>query len=181
MKVFDEKQQEVINFNSGCALVLGAPGCGKTDILSHRVLRAHQVCRIDYRDMLCLTFTNRASREMKERIRTTIGDITGDLFVGNLHRFCIRFIYDNNLVPIDVCIVDDVEQEEIISELSTPIPVAAWQIRQVTSWSARKPARTLWFLPVGWTNCVKATSLFTTSYSLKTSVSVNLPHTVPFS
>ena len=132
MKVFDEKQQEVINFNSGCALVLGAPGCGKTDILSHRVLRAHQVCRIDYRDMLCLTFTNRASREMKERIRTTIGDITGDLFVGNLHRFCIRFIYDNNLVPIDVCIVDDVEQEEIISELSTPMPVAAWQIRQVT-------------------------------------------------
>ena len=42
MKVFDEKQQEVINFNSGCALVLGAPGCGKTDILSHRLLRAHQ-------------------------------------------------------------------------------------------------------------------------------------------
>lgn len=131
MKVFDKKQQEVINFNSGCALVLGAPGCGKTDILSYRVLRAHQECHIDYKDMLCLTFTNRASREMKDRIRTTVGDVTGDLFVGNLHRFCIRFIYDNNLVPIDVCIADDVEQEEIIAELTSQMSLVAWQTRMI--------------------------------------------------
>ena len=117
-KVYDEKQQEVIRFNSGHALVLGAPGCGKTDILSLRVLMSHQVFNVDYKDMLCLTFTNRASREMKERIKSTVGDVTADLFVGNLHRFCIGFIYDNNLVPIDVSIDDDTEQEEIFAELT---------------------------------------------------------------
>lgn len=48
---------------------------------------SHQIYNVDYKDMLCLTFTNRASREMKERIKQTVGDVTADLFVGNLHRF----------------------------------------------------------------------------------------------
>lgn len=135
-KVFDDKQLEVIRFNSGHALVLGAPGCGKTDILSIRVLFSHQVYKVDYKDMLCLTFTNRASREMKERIKNTVGDVMADLFVGNLHRFCIKFIYENNLVPIDVGIADDTEQEEIFAELTGEMQVPAWKIMNVTNAAA---------------------------------------------
>lgn len=132
-KVYDDKQQEVIRFNDGHALVLGAPGCGKTDILSMRVLMSHQIYHVDYKDMLCLTFTNRASREMKERIRQTVGDVTADLFVGNLHRFCINFIYDNNLVPIDTGIADDTEQEEIFSELIDGPQIPGWQNTSVAA------------------------------------------------
>lgn len=135
-KQYDDKQLEVIRFNSGHALVLGAPGCGKTDILSIRVLLSHQIYNIDYKDMLCLTFTNRASREMKERIKNTVGDVMADLFVGNLHRFCIKFIYENNLVPIDVGIADDTEQEEIFAELTGKMQVPTWQIMNVTNASA---------------------------------------------
>lgn len=135
-KVFDNKQNEVIKFNSGHALVLGAPGCGKTDILSYRVAFSHQIYNVDYRDMLCLTFTNRASREMKERIKKTVGDVMADLFVGNLHRFCIRFIYENDLVPIDVGIADDTEQEEIIAELTEKPQVPGWQIMKTTNVAA---------------------------------------------
>lgn len=135
-KEFDDKQAEVIRFNNGHALVFGAPGCGKTDILSHRVLLSHQVYNVDYKDMLCLTFTNRASREMKERIKTTVGDVMADLFVGNLHRFCIRFIYENDLVPIDVGIADDTEQEEIFAELTGSLQVPGWQIMKTTNVAA---------------------------------------------
>ena len=135
-KQYDDKQLEVIRFNSGHALVLGAPGCGKTDILSIRVLLSHQIYNIDYKDMLCLTFTNRASREMKERIKNTVGDVMADLFVGNLHRFCIKFIYENNLVPIDVGIADDTEQEEIFAELTGKMQVPAWQIMNITNAAA---------------------------------------------
>ena len=135
-KVFYDKQLEVIRFNNGHALVLGAPGCGKTDILSYRVLLSHQAYNVDYKDMLCLTFTNRASREMKERIKTTVGDVMADLFVGNLHRFCIRFIYENDLVPIDVGIADDTEQEEIFAELTGSLQVPGWQIMKTTNVAA---------------------------------------------
>ena len=135
-KILDDKQLEVIRFNNGHALVLGAPGCGKTDILSYRVLLSHQAYNVDYKDMLCLTFTNRASREMKERIKTTVGDVMTDLFVGNLHRFCIRFIYENDLVPIDVGIADDTEQEEIFAELTGTLQVPGWQIMKTTNVAA---------------------------------------------
>lgn len=135
--IYDDNQQEVIRFNDGHALVLGAPGCGKTDILSIRVLFSHQIYKVEYKDMLCLTFTNRASREMKERIKRTVGDVTADLFVGNLHRFCIKFIYNNNLVPIDTGIADDTEQEEIFSELTGKPQIPGWQIMKATSVAAR--------------------------------------------
>ena len=129
----DEKQQEIVRFNDGCALVLGAPGCGKTHILSYRVAMAHQIFKVEYKDMLCLTFTNRASREMKDRIDQVVGDVNGELYEGNLHRFCIRFLYENNLVPIDTGIIDDSEQEEIIGEiLNNPQP-KGWQVKGITN------------------------------------------------
>ena len=51
----------------GYHLVLAPPGCGKTQILTERIRRAHDQ-GIAYDDMLCLTFTNRAARGMRERI-----------------------------------------------------------------------------------------------------------------
>lgn len=117
-KTFDKDQRNVINFYGGHALVLAAPGCGKTEILSQRILKAHEDYDIDYKDMLCVTFTNRASRDMKERVREVLGDNMADLFVGNLHRLCINFLYENQIIPIDWGIIDDTDQEEIIEELS---------------------------------------------------------------
>lgn len=128
MKQFlpDKKQQAVIDFNDGYALVLAAPGCGKTEILSHRIKKAHYDYGIPYEDMLCVTFTNRASREMKERVKGVVGDVMDELFVGNLHRFCINFLYDNELIPIDTGIIDDTDQAEIVSEiLNNPYPYAS--------------------------------------------------------
>ena len=87
--IYDPDQEKIVDFFGGQALVLAAPGCGKTDILSRRIVKAHRDYAVDYSEMLCITFTNRASREMKERIEETLGDIPSNLYVGNLHRFCI--------------------------------------------------------------------------------------------
>ncbi|KAA5377951.1 UvrD-helicase domain-containing protein, partial [Phocaeicola dorei] len=63
----DEFQKKVITLDSGYHLVLAPPGCGKTDILAERVVRALS-CGVSLDDMLCLTFTNRAARGMRSRI-----------------------------------------------------------------------------------------------------------------
>lgn len=55
----DGFQKRVITIDSGYHLVLAPPGCGKTDILAERVVRALS-CGVTPDDMLCLTFTNRA-------------------------------------------------------------------------------------------------------------------------
>lgn len=133
----DEKQQAVIDFNNGYAIVLAAPGCGKTESLSHRILKAHQVYGIPYSDMLCVTFTNRASRDMKDKVKEVVGDVMSDLFVGNLHRFCINFLYENNIIPIDTGILDDTDQLDLISELLNVPEPKSWDVKGILDYSCK--------------------------------------------
>ena len=115
----DQSQQEIINISQGHHLVLAPPGCGKTQILSERIRIAHSEHGVPYGDMLCLTFTNRAARGMAERISQTINDPDrGDLFVGNIHRYCIRILTNHELVPSNTSIIDDDDALSILSRLS---------------------------------------------------------------
>ncbi len=108
----DESQRRVIGAQSGEHLVLAPPGCGKTHILTERIRVAHDR-GVDYGDMLCLTFTNRAARGMRERIRSNIDDRgVADVYVGNVHRFCSRFLFEYALVPAETSVIDD---DDIIS------------------------------------------------------------------
>lgn len=115
----DQSQQEIINISQGQHLVLAPPGCGKTQILSERIRIAHSEHGVPYGDMLCLTFTNRAARGMAERISQTISDSDiNDLFVGNIHRYCIRILTNHELVPSNTSIIDDDDALSILSRLS---------------------------------------------------------------
>lgn len=112
-KKFDEKQREAICLDSGYHLVLAPAGCGKTDILAERVSRAiHNGVNIE--DMLCLTFTNRASRNMRKRVKDNLKDRANELFIGNTHRFCSKFVFENNLINQTSAILDEEDTYSII-------------------------------------------------------------------
>lgn len=111
----DACQLEVIRAQGGYHLVLAPPGCGKTQILTERIRTAHDA-GTDYADMLCLTFTNRAARGMKERIRTHLGDRSvEEVYVGNVHRFCSKFLYDNGIIPAESSVIDDDDAISILA------------------------------------------------------------------
>lgn len=113
----DEMQRQVICIDSGYHLVLAPAGCGKTDILAERVQRAiHNGMNID--DMLCLTFTNRASRGMRSRVSKIVGDKANDLFIGNTHRFCSKFVFENNIISQSSSIMDEDDVLSVINSLS---------------------------------------------------------------
>lgn len=111
----DPYQQQVVAITSGQHLVLAPPGCGKTQILAERIrLALTRGVRAD--DMLCLTFTNRAARGMRERISERVGgEAAADVFVGNVHRFCSRFLFTNNIVPAESAIIDDDTTNSILA------------------------------------------------------------------
>lgn len=113
MKTYDSEQLKAINASGGYYLVLASPGCGKTDILSERVVRARQQ-GVEFDDMLCLTFTNRASRGMRDRVKQKVGDDVCNIFVGNVHRYCSNFLYNNALVPENASIIDDDDLANIL-------------------------------------------------------------------
>ena len=121
--IADPDQQAVIDIDRGRHLVLAPPGCGKTFILAERVIRAH-AHGVDYSDMMCLTFTNRASRGMRERIsERTHNPVPADLFVGNVHRFCSNYLFDQKKVPQNSAVVDDMDCESIITHLGRLNPL----------------------------------------------------------
>ncbi len=111
----DPCQLKVIEAEGGNHLVLAPPGCGKTQILAERICHAHAK-GVEYTDMLCLTFTNRAARGMTERIAQRMGDkVVGDVFVGNVHRFCSRFLFNNSLVAAESSVIDDDDAVSILA------------------------------------------------------------------
>lgn len=111
----DPCQQEVIEAEGGRHLVLAPPGCGKTQILAERIVHAH-AAGVQYADMLCLTFTNRAARGMTERIAQRIhDDSVSAVFVGNVHRFCSKFLFSYGLVPAESAVIDEDDAVSILA------------------------------------------------------------------
>lgn len=111
-KLFNARQQRVIEAWGGHHLVLAPPGCGKTAVLAERVVWALRH-GVSFDRMACLTFTNRAARSMKERIWDRMsrdgGNDTGvldDLFVGNVHRFCSQFLFQSGVLPEQASVID---------------------------------------------------------------------------
>ena len=111
----DKYQIPVVEASQGYHLVLASPGCGKTHILAERIRYAREK-GVKYEDMLCLTFTNRAAREMTNRIQKVVGGDFSELMVGNVHRFCSKFLFEQGRIPADSAIIDDEEAVSIIAD-----------------------------------------------------------------
>ena len=116
---FNAEQQRVIEATGGHHLVLAPPGCGKTAVLAERIVWAYQH-GVPFSEMACLTFTNRAARSMKERIEQRLPGVFSNnaegLFVGNVHRFCLHFLFDNKIVAEHTAVIDTDTSISIISD-----------------------------------------------------------------
>lgn len=116
-EIDDSLQQRIVELNNTSALVLAGPGCGKTHILARRIFHANAFHGVDFNEMLCVTFTNRAAREMKSRITNYLGYRPAGLFVGNIHRYCLRFLFENELVAPDTGILDEEDRDDFLATL----------------------------------------------------------------
>src|SRR5512143_1654456 len=114
-------QQKAVQVVHGPVLVLAGPGSGKTRVLTHRVAYLIEDVRIPPHAILAVTFTNKAAREMRERLGTLIGeDQVHDLTVGTFHATCARFLrIDGERVGLgrDFVIFDEDDQAGLIKEV----------------------------------------------------------------
>lgn len=86
------EQKEAIAQTQGACMVLAGPGSGKTYVLTQRILECLKEPGVRPWHILALTFTNKAAREMTERVERCIGDEVRQLWIGTFHRLFGRML-----------------------------------------------------------------------------------------
>ena len=91
-KSLNSQQLTAVNCKEGNKLVLAGAGSGKTRVLTYRVAKLITDFNIRPSDILALTFTNKASREMKDRIESLLKISSQGLWFGTFHGICRRIL-----------------------------------------------------------------------------------------
>ena len=90
----NEKQIEAIEHKDGPCLVLAGAGSGKTRVLTERIIKLIDEGVSPY-NILAITFTNKAAKEMRDRVELKLGTSTDSIFIGTFHSFGLRILREN--------------------------------------------------------------------------------------
>jgi DNA helicase-2/ATP-dependent DNA helicase PcrA len=110
-------QREAVEAINGPVLILAGPGSGKTRVITHRVAYLIKVVGVNPRRIMAVTFTNKAAREMEERLNKLVSGQVKDLTLGTFHAICARILRrDGKAIGIDpkFVIYDDDDQISLL-------------------------------------------------------------------
>ncbi len=95
MEKLNKEQKEAVMHQEGPLLIIAGAGSGKTRVLTHRVAYLIKEKGISPFSILAITFTNKAAKEMKERVFSIIGDIANQVQISTFHSFGVKIIREN--------------------------------------------------------------------------------------
>jgi ATP-dependent DNA helicase UvrD/PcrA len=113
-------QHDAVVHSQGPLLILAGPGSGKTRVIAHRI--AHLVGEQETPPgrVVAVTFTNKAARELRDRIETLLGSAARGITMGTFHSVCSRFLrVDGEVigVPRSFAIYDDADQMALMKRV----------------------------------------------------------------
>ncbi|GMA47080.1 hypothetical protein GCM10025854_13300 [Tetragenococcus muriaticus] len=105
----NQKQEEAITTTEGPLLLMAGAGSGKTRVLTHRIAYLIEERSVNPWNILAITFTNKAAKEMKGRVKELLGKQAEDIWVSTFHSMCVRILrrdverigYSKNFTIID--------------------------------------------------------------------------------
>ena len=110
-------QRQAVEAVEGPLLILAGPGSGKTRVITHRVAYLIKVHGVSPHRIMAVTFTNKAAREMKERLYRLIGQTVDNVTMGTFHAICARILrVDGEAVGVskNLVIFDDSDQISMV-------------------------------------------------------------------
>ena len=121
------RQKEAVEYLEGPLLVLAGPGTGKTQLLSEKVAYILKNTDTDASNILCLTFTESGAFNMRERLKTIIGNDALKINIGTYHAFGQDILakyknYSTEYLPLFDTPIDEVVQFKIIKQIRDDLP-----------------------------------------------------------
>ena len=116
----NNEQLEAVKQVEGPVMVFAGAGTGKTRTLTSRIIYMVEECHINPHNILAITFTNKATREMKTRVVDRLGANGNNVNISTIHSLCSRILRRNIQLlgyQKDFEIIDDDEQQKILSEI----------------------------------------------------------------
>ncbi|HUU29921.1 MAG TPA: UvrD-helicase domain-containing protein [archaeon] len=139
----NERQLEAVTAEKGPLAVIAGPGTGKTHCLTSRAVYLVRQAGVPPSNILAVTFTNKAAREMKERLFKLLGtgdEDSGAVHVSTFHSFCLRLLTEIKGAP--VVVVDEAESLSILREaVGLREPVS--RLRQIAEAISRAKAEAI--------------------------------------
>ena len=80
----NDSQKRAVKYTDGALLIIAGAGSGKTRVLTNRIAYLIEECGVDPYNIMAITFTNKAAREMKERVETTVAQGAGAVWVSTV-------------------------------------------------------------------------------------------------
>ncbi len=117
--ILNDKQIEAINHKEGPCLVLAGAGSGKTRVLTERIIKLIDDGVSPY-NILAITFTNKAAKEMRDRVEMKLGTSTDSIFIGTFHSFGLRILRENYIYAgytSNITILDTDDSKALIKRI----------------------------------------------------------------
>lgn len=118
----NEEQQKVVNEQKNNIILLASAGTGKTNTLAERVTSIIKNGNSKPSEILCITFTNKACKEMSDRVMKIVGGEAKDITIRTFHSFCFDVVRTyakrNTDIFSDFTIFDEDDCREVINKLS---------------------------------------------------------------
>ena len=119
LRGLNDKQLEAVKATEGRVRIIAGAGSGKTRVLAYRYAYLVDELGIDPGNILCLTFTNKAAQEMRNRINRLIGGDYASDFICTIHSFCVKFLREEIFrlgYPKTFQILDEEDMKAIAKE-----------------------------------------------------------------
>lgn len=118
-KLLNKEQCEAAITVDGPLLILAGAGSGKTRVLTYRIAHMIEDLNIYPSQILAITFTNKAAGEMKDRVRSLVGNIADNMWISTFHSTCVRILrreIDNLGYNKNFTIYDSYDQKSLIKQ-----------------------------------------------------------------